>query len=94
MKIINNKKEAIKELTILLEPIQKTILEIKKIVEGILQDVKDYGDIAVEKFTKKFDGFNPSPMQVSEDHIKNARDGIDNNLKRSLEVAIKELKIS
>ena len=73
MKIINNKKEAIKELNrISTRTNSENNNEIKKIVEGILQDVKDYGDIAVEKFTKKFDGFNPSPMQVSEDHIKNA----------------------
>ena len=31
-------------------------------------------------------------MQVSEDHIKNAWDGIDNNLKRSLEVAYQRIK--
>ena len=61
MKIINNKKEAIKELNrISTRTNSENNNEIKKIVEGILQDVKDYGDIAVEKFTKKFDGFNPS----------------------------------
>ena len=61
--------------------------KINAIVEEILQEVKKNGDIAVEKYTKKFDGFNPDPMQVSSDQIKNAWDEIDKNLKRSLEVA-------
>ena len=93
MKIISNKKEAIKELERIAS---RTNLEnnnkINAIVGEILQEVKNYGDIAVEKYTKKFDGFNPDPMQVSTDHLKNAWDEIDNNLKRSLEVAHKRIK--
>jgi histidinol dehydrogenase len=93
MKIINNKKEAIKELKRIST---RTNLEnnhkINTIVGEILQEVKSSGDIAVEKYTKKFDGFDPNPMQVSADQIKNAWDEIDNNLKRSLEVAHKRIK--
>jgi len=37
--------------------------------------------------TKKFDGFDPNPMQVSANDLKDAWDEIDNNLKRSLVVA-------
>ena len=95
MKIISNKKEAIKELNRIST---RTNLEnnnkINAIVGEILQEVKNYGDIAVEKYTKKFDGFNPDPMQVSADHLKDAWDEIDNNLKRSLEVAHKRIKNS
>ena len=82
MKIINNKKEAVEELKrISSRTNSDNNNEINKIVEEILQEVKFSGDLAVEKYTKKFDGFNPEPMQVSEKYIKNAWDEIDNNLK-------------
>ena len=93
MKIINNKKEAIEELKrISSRTTSESNNEINKIVEGILCEVKTSGDIAVEKYTKKFDGFDPDPMQVSADQIKKAWDEIDNNLKRSLEVAHKRIQ--
>ena len=93
MKIINNKKEAIKELKrISNRNNSDNNNKINAIVEEILQEVKKYGDIAVEKYTKKFDGFNPDPMQISEDHLKDAWDESDSNLKRSLEVAHKRIK--
>ena len=93
MNIISNKKEAIQEL----ERIStRTNLEnnnkVNAIVEEILQEVKADGDIAVEKYTKKFDGFNPNPMQVSVNDLKDAWDEIDSSLKRSLEVAHKRIK--
>ena len=47
--------------------------------------MKNNGDIAVKKYTKKFDGFNPQPMQVAEGELKDAWDKIDSNLKHSLE---------
>ena len=88
MNIISNKKEAIQELERISN---RTNLEnnnkVNAIVEEILQDVKADGDIAVEKYTKKFDGFNPNPMQVSVNDLKDAWDEIDSSLKRSLEVA-------
>ena len=93
MKIINNKKEAIQELKRISN---RTNLEnnnkINLIVEEILQEVKTYGDAAVEKYTKKFDGFHPDPMQISENELKDAWAEIDSNLKRSLEVAYKRIK--
>jgi len=93
MKIINNKKEAIQELKrISNRTNSENNQKVNAIVEEILKEVKTYGDIAVEKYTKKFDGFNPDPMQVSEDKIKNAWVEIDNNLKRSLEVAHKRIQ--
>ena len=93
MKIINNKKEAINELKrISTRTNSENNNKINAIVEEILHEVKFSGDIAVEKYTKKFDGFIPDPMQVSADQIKNAWDEIDNNLKHSLEVAHKRIK--
>ena len=85
MKIINNKKEAIEQLKrISTRTNSENNNNINKIVDEILQEVKISGDIAVKKYTKEFDGFDPDPMQVSADQIKNAWDEIDNNLKHSL----------
>jgi len=93
MKIINNKKEAIDELKrISTRTNSENNNKVNKLVEDILQEVKNYGDIAVEKYTKKFDNFNPDPMQVSTEELKNAWGEIDNNLKHSLEVAHKRIK--
>jgi len=93
MKIINIKKDAIKELKrISSRTNSETNNKIMQIVEGILQEVKTSGDIAVEKYTRKFDGFNPHPMQVSTDDLKEAWNKLDSNLKRSLEVAHKRIK--
>ena len=93
MKIINNKKDAIEELKrISTRTNSENNNKINTIVEEILQEVKISGDKAVEKYTKQFDGFNPNPMQVSADQIKNAWDEIDNNLKNSLVVAHKRIQ--
>ena len=93
MKIINNKKDAFQELQRISNRTNSgNNNKINEIVEDILQEVKTYGDMAVEKYTKKFDGFNPNPMQVSEKDLKDAWDEIDSNLKRSLEIAHKRIK--
>ena len=93
MKIIKNKKDAIQELKRISSRTNlENNSEISAIVEDILQEVKNYGDIAVEKYTKKFDGFNPDPMQVNADQLKDAWNEIDDNLKHSLMVAHKRIK--
>ena len=93
MKIINNKQEAIQELKRIST---RTNVEnnnnIIEVVEKILKEVKTNGDVAVEKYTRKFDGFNPNPMQVDANDLKNAWDEIDCNLKRSLELAQNRIK--
>ena len=93
MKIINNKKEAIQELKrISSRTNSENNQNVNAIVEEILKEVQTYGDMAVEKYTKKFDGFNPDPMQVNTDELKNAWDAIDSDLKSSLEVAHQRIK--
>ena len=93
MKIINNKKKAIEELSRISA---RTSLEknnkVSSIVEEILQEVKAEGDMAVEKYTKKFDGFNPIPMRVCSDEIKDAWKKTDSNLKSSLKIAYERIK--
>jgi len=93
MKIINNKEDAIQELKrISTRTNSENNNKITATVEEILREVKNYRDIAVRKYTKKFDGFDPDPMQVSAEQIKKAWDEIDNNLKRSLEEAHKRIQ--
>ena len=93
MRIINDKKEALQELRrIASRTNSENNNKINSIVEEILQEVNTYGDKAVEKYTRKFDGFNPNPMQVNAETIRNAWDEIDSNLKRSLVVAHQRIK--
>ena len=93
MRIINNKKKAIKELErISQRTTSSSNNEINSIVEQILKEVKNDGDKAVEKFTKKFDGFIPKPMQVDIKELEDAWYQTDNNLKKSLEIAYEKIK--
>ena len=93
MKILFNKEDAIQELRrIAARTNSENNNKINVIVEEILQEVKKYGDIAVKKYTKKFDGFDPDPMQVSEEELNDAWNEINSSLKRSLEVAYNRVK--
>ena len=93
MKIINNKQEALQELKRISQRTSSgNNKKINSVVEDILQEVKIDGDKAVEKYTKKFDGFNPKPMQVSAKDLKTAWDETDHNLKKSLEIAYQRIK--
>ena len=93
MKIIRNNKDAIEELKrISTRTNFENNNKINKIVEEILQEVQTCGDIAVEKYTRKFDGFNPKPMQVNANELRDAWNEIDDQLKRSLEVAHKRIE--
>ncbi len=94
MKIIDNKNEAIQELKRISNRTNSdNNNKISEIVAEILKEVRTDGDLAIEKYTKKFDGFNPKPMKVSGNELKNAWLEIDDNLKRSLEIAHKRIKI-
>ena len=93
MKIVNDKNIAIQELKRISNRTNSDKNnQINLIVGEILQEVKDYGDLAVEKYTQKFDGFKPDPMQVSTNELREAWDEIDSNLKHSLEIAHKRIK--
>jgi len=93
MKIINDQQQARKELRRISE---RTTCEnnnqITSIVEEILREIKRDGDIAVEKYTKKFDGFDPKPMRVSTNDLKEAWDQTESNLKKALETAHERIK--
>ncbi len=93
MKIINNKEKAFQELRrISQRTTSGNNRKITSIVEDILYEVKVYGDKSVEKYTKKFDGFNPKPMRVSNKDLKKAWEETDHQLKKSLEIAYQRIK--
>ncbi len=93
MKIINNKQTAIHELKRISS---RTAIDnnskINQIVEEILEDVRKNGDLALEKYTKKFDGFIPNPLEVSSKDLEDAWNETDNNLKKSLHVAFERIE--
>ena len=94
MKIINDKQKAFQELKrISSRTTSENNEKINKIVEQILLAVKNHGDKAVKEYTKKFDGYIPVPMQVSEDDLKDAWNKTDSDLKRSLEIAYERIKM-
>ncbi len=94
MKIIDDKKKALQELERISERTSsENNNEIIANVEKILEEVKKYGDSAVEKYTEKFDGFIPKPIQISKVELKDAWDKTENNLKKSLEIAYERIKI-
>ena len=93
MKIINNKKKALQELKRISDrTTSENNQKINAIVEEILKEVKNDGDLAVKKYTKKFDGFNPEPMEVSQGELEDAWDETDSNLKSSLQTAYERIK--
>ena len=55
-----------------------------RIVEKILKEVKETGDEALMKFTKKFDGFNPEPLEIPFEIIEKAWTETPENLKNAL----------
>ena len=57
--------------TILQRPVYDSKLLLKQ-VGKILQDVKAKGDVAVKKYTKKFDGFGLRKYSVDAKEIKKA----------------------
>ena len=93
MNIIDNKQEAIQELERISErTTSESNNKVNLTVEEILDAVKKDGDAAVEKYTIKFDGYNPSPMRISNEDLKDAWEKTENELKKSLENAYKRIR--
>ena len=93
MKIISDKQEALNELKrISARTTSDNNNKIHKVVETILNEVKNHGDLAVENYTKKFDGYNPDPMQISSQDLKDAWNKTSSTLKNSLEIAHERIK--
>jgi histidinol dehydrogenase len=60
-------------------------------VRAILDDVKKRGDGAVRDYTKKFDGYDPEPVFVSEAEIARAESRLDQALAAAIRAAYKNI---
>jgi len=93
MKIIDNKIHTIKQLKKIAE---RTNIEnndvINTTVNNILEDIKENGDIAVKKYTLKFDGFNPEPMRLKSEEIEKAWHSTSSELQNALKNAKKRIE--
>ncbi|QQS50784.1 MAG: histidinol dehydrogenase [Bacteroidota bacterium] len=65
--------------------------ELDRVVHAILTEVREQGDAAVMKYTKKFDKADLSSLSVSEQEIIDAAKYIDSDLKRSIALAIRNI---
>lgn len=61
-------------------------------ISGLISDVASRGDEALIELTKRFDGFDPSPIRVSADELESALDGLSDKLRKALEVSISRVK--
>lgn len=60
---------------------------INKTVKNILKNVKDYGDIALKKYSYKFDNVRIECLSVSQEEILQSENSVDNNLKKAIKIA-------
>ena len=56
-------------------------------VEAILQQVAEQGDRALLELTERFDGVRPEPLRIPTERLAAAWDGLEPQLKQSLELA-------
>ena len=88
MKIISTENEILDELDRIANRTNlDNNIEINNTVKNILEDIKNEGDKAIQKYTIKFDGFNPEPMMVAFDEIKDAWHATSLNLQKALKNA-------
>jgi histidinol dehydrogenase len=69
--------------------------KVEPIVKGILDEVKNEGDIALIRHISKFDKWSPKSgddLKISTDEMKKAYDNIDSELKEALQLAFDRIK--
>lgn len=65
--------------------------EVEKIVDEVIRDVKDNGDIALKKYTEKFDKSRLEEIQVNESELDEAIERLDNRIVSIFEEASKNI---
>ena len=48
----------------------KPAIDVSAIVKGVIDDIRDNGDVAVRRYSEKFDKWSPKSFQLSEKEIK------------------------
>ena len=85
MKIYQNPDTALSQ-KILQRPVHEA-KDLAFIVEGVLQKVREEGDIALKGFTEKFDGVVITDFKVSTEEIEAAKDQVAPELKKAIQTA-------
>ncbi|WP_185869219.1 histidinol dehydrogenase [Blattabacterium cuenoti] len=70
----------------------KKISQLTDLVFPIINDVKNYGDTAVRSYTRKYDNVNVKNLQVTEEDFQKANMKVSNSLKKSIEIAHKNIE--
>lgn len=79
----------------ILELLKRPSIDFSSVIpatKGILLDVKQKGDLAVKKYTKKFDGIDFENIEVSPTDVIDACKRIPSGLKDAFQVAAKNIK--
>ncbi len=76
----------------LLKRPENDVTELFGTVRAVLDDVRQSGDDAVRRYTKKFDGVELSEMQVSEEEIAKASTLVPDRLKEAIKTAKKNIE--
>ncbi|WP_341652637.1 histidinol dehydrogenase [Blattabacterium cuenoti] len=70
----------------------KNISHLKNLVTPIIDNVKNYGDVALKTYTRKYDHADIKHIQVTEEDFNKADMQISNRLKKSIEIAYQNIK--
>ncbi|WP_185856930.1 histidinol dehydrogenase [Blattabacterium cuenoti] len=70
----------------------QNISHLKNLVTPIIDNVKNYGDIALKTYTRKYDHADIKHIQVKEEEFNKADMKISNCLKKSIEIAYQNIK--
>ncbi|WP_341663954.1 histidinol dehydrogenase [Blattabacterium cuenoti] len=70
----------------------QNISHLKNSVTPIIDNVKNYGDVALKTYTRKYDHTDIKDIQVTEEDFNKADMQISNRLKKSIEIAYQNIK--
>ncbi|WP_341661733.1 histidinol dehydrogenase [Blattabacterium cuenoti] len=70
----------------------QNISHLKNLVTPIIDNVKNYGDVALKTYTRKYDHADIKHIQVTEEDFNKADMKISNRLKKSIEIAYQNIK--
>ncbi|BAM99506.1 histidinol dehydrogenase [Blattabacterium cuenoti] len=70
----------------------QNISHLKNLVTPIIDNVKNYGDVALKTYTRKYDHTDIKHIQVTEEEFNKADMQISNCFKKSIEIAYQNIK--
>ena len=91
MKIINSPNR--KDWNDILKRPTFTTTSLDSIVKEVFEDVSQYGDKALKKFTKRFDKVELGSFDINKEELKNAEGNVSNELKDAIKLAKRNIEI-